>query len=463
MLQEDIQSLRVNLPEDILKAKWCGDFARANRLIDVRLADVRTPKFLRTRLQLEKEILSRLPLDYTYTIPQAVALVQKDIPEFTEDEFNELMDQGSIDWIYIQGTPYVASRFYETLLKVNPMIARRAGQEGDFEALPGTQMLNENMRKMKELGGVCRHIHMRAKLQIKDSAFQPGERVRVHMPIPAAAVNMRNIEILSTSPKAIMMSAPSHPQRTVFFEETMQENHPFYVEYAYDCIALDHVLDPFRATSSRIKFDTEEEMPHIRFSPTIRALCEELKGEEENPLKIARLFYDYCTTIVNYSFMREYFTITEIPEYAALNQKGDCGVQALLFITLCRCAGIPARWQSGLYVTPESAGAHDWAQFYVAPFGWLFADPSFGGSAYRNGNLDRWNHYFGNLDPYRMVANSMFQQRTDPLKFQRRLDPYDNQVGEVEYDDHGLLRKDLNYTWEILEHSEQDIHTIMTL
>ena len=37
--------------------------------------------------------------------------------------------------------------------------------------------------------------------------------------------------------------------------------------------------------------------------------------------------------------MREYFTISNISEYAATNLKGDCGVQAILFITLCRIAG----------------------------------------------------------------------------------------------------------------------------
>ena len=34
--------------------------------------------------------------------------------------------------------------------------------------------------------------------------------------------------------------------------------------------------------------------------------------------------------------MREYFTITQIPEYAGLNQKGDVRRASLLFIT---CAG----------------------------------------------------------------------------------------------------------------------------
>ena len=151
------------------------------------------------------------------------------------------------------------------------------------------------------------------------------------------------------------------------------------------------------------------------------------------------------------SFMREYFTITQIPEYAALNQKGDCGVQALLFITLCRCAGIPARWQSGLYVTPYEAGSHDWAQFYIAPYGWLFADPSFGGSAYRAGSQLLHQHYFGNLDPYRMAANSQFQWEFDPPKDHLRSDPTDNQQGEAEYPDRSLSRQELDCTWEVLE------------
>lgn len=104
-----------------------------------------------------------------------------------------------------------------------------------------------------------------------------------------------------------------------------------------------------------------------------------------------------------------------------------------MFITLCRIVGIPARWQSGLYVNPEYIGCHDWAQFYVEPYGWLFADPSFGGGALRNNCEKRWNFYFGNLDPFRMVANSEFHYQFLSEKKYLRSDPYDNQVGEAEY------------------------------
>ena len=109
-------------------------------------------------------------------------------------------------------------------------------------------------------------------------------------------------------------------------------------------------------------------------------------------------------------------------------------MQAITFVTLCRLCGVPAQWQSGLYTKPDSAGHHDWARFYVAPFGWLFADCSFGGSAYRAGDLDRWNFYFGNLEPWRMPTCSAFQQEFNPPRRFLRYDPYDNQSGDVEPD-----------------------------
>jgi transglutaminase-like putative cysteine protease len=126
-------------------------------------------------------------------------------------------------------------------------------------------------------------------------------------------------------------------------------------------------------------------------------------------------------------------------------------VQALLFIGLCRCAGIPAKWQSGKYVTPESTGNHDWAMFYIEPWGWLFADCSFGGSAYRAGVKERHDFYFGNLDPFRMAANNALLKEFTPAKKHWRIDPYDNQSGEAEYENRGLRRDELISECEVLE------------
>ena len=61
-----------------------------------------------------------------------------------------------------------------------------------------------------------------------------------------------------------------------------------------------------------------------------------------------------------------------------------------------------------------------------------------GGGAYRDGDRQRWNHYFGNLDVFRMVANSEIQADFQPAKMQLRADPIDNQRGEFEYENEGL-------------------------
>lgn len=251
------------------------------------------------------------------------------------------------------------------------------------------------------------------------------------------------------------MNDEDYKQRTVYFEENITDNNrEFSVEYSYKSTVNYVELKPEEVSDIQPDFEINELPPHIMFTPYIRELCKEIVKDEKNPLIKAKKIYEFVTTKVKYSFVREYFTIENIAEYAGLNLKGDCGVQAILFITLCRCAGIPAKWQSGLFASPLSVGCHDWAQFYIAPYGWLFADPSFGGSAYRKGDKERWKFYFGNIDPFRMVANSEFQYELYPSKKFLRIDPYDNQRGEAEYEHMGLGKEALEVTRETIEFKE---------
>ena len=174
------------------------------------------------------------------------------------------------------------------------------------------------------------------------------------------------------------------------------------------------------------------------FTPYIKAQCAELTEGLTDPLSKAQAFYDFITKNMNYTFMPGYFVLENIADSCARNHTGDCGVFALLFITLCRCAGIPAQWQSGLTAEPDFIGGHDWVRFYAEPFGWIFADPSYGVSAARTRNEERRQFYFGNLDPYRFVANSAFMTNFTIPKEHWRADPYDNQTGEMETSDRGF-------------------------
>ena len=219
----------------------------------------------------------------------------------------------------------------------------------------------------------------------------------------------------------------------------MEENHEFMVEYSYLHKAVFHDTEHM-GPSDEIQpdFYTQEEAPHIVFTPYIKELVKTLTEGVTDPLEKARIFYDFITLNMKYTFMPAYFGLENIAETCARSYTGDCGVFALLFITLCRCAGIPACWQSGLTAEPDFCGGHDWARFYVAPHGWMFADTSYGTGAVRLEKEERRKFYFGNLDPFRMVANSEFMAPFTVDKDHWRADPYDNQIGEMETTDRGL-------------------------
>ena len=174
-----------------------------------------------------------------------------------------------------------------------------------------------------------------------------------------------------------------------------------------------------------------------------------------NPAEKAKRIYDYITLNVHYHYQPAYFVLEDIPTRCAADRRGDCGIMALTFITLCRIAGIPARWQSGLSVGPGKCGCHDWAMFYIAPRGWMYADCSYGGSMARAGEEELRRHYFGSLDPGRMVANRAFEAPFDPPMTGFRADPYDNQTGEMEADGVGLYRDQVETTKETVRYEEE--------
>lgn len=440
-MYQDLSYMKIPLPEDVLKLKNYGDFAGAQKMIDHFMTkDI--PNALRKRLEIEKDVLKVMGgNEYPYTYEEALEIMTSHLRDFKEEELQYLKEISAADWIYVDGTVHFQRRFYENLIKTRPDLAERVMVEDVDDAQANElkqKLLNDNVHYMKEKGGRTVRTQIRATIKAQKDAEEVGRKVTVHLPIPKICQQVSKVDIIAASPEITKIADEDAAQRTVCFETELKADQEFMVEYAYD-YHVDYVeLDPAKASEEQPDFCTNEQAPHIRFTPYLQELLKEIIGDETNPIIKARKIYDFVTTKVMYSYMREYFTIECIPEYAAINLKGDCGVQALLFITLCRMTGIPARWQSGLYATEFYTGCHDWAQFYVAPYGWVFADLSFGGSAWRMGNTERWNYYFGNLDIFRMPANSEIQMEFTPEKKWLRIDPIDNQRGEIEYEDHGL-------------------------
>lgn len=463
---ENLVYLAAPLPEDILKEKWSGHFERARQLIERRL-NQSLPEALRRRLLLEYENLSHIESNYIYTRDEAIKLVQKNNPSITAEKFDELHLDGKMDWVYLNGEVHYLRSFLGTLQNVYPEIMSAEDNGGDSDNQE-RQPLSEDERALEELMDSLEdgkeniaHIHIRQELSVAPEAFQNGT-LRVHIPLPVERQQIHNLKILEIYPKPAALPSVEDGQPTAYFEGEFPAEQRFAVEYSFDQVTRYTDLgkaDLGKTAKADIpdseKIYLKEELPHIQFSPYLRALAAELADPQGNPLITARRIYDFITTKVKYRFVRDYAAIDSIAEYCAVNQRGDCGVQALLFITLCRICGIPAKWQSGIDAKPGSVGGHDWAMFYVPSKGWVYADLSYGGGAYSEGNLKKWNYFFGNADPFRIPLNSEFQCDLRPKKKFWRDDPYDNQYGEMEYSDRGLYGNEIQCTY-----IDKDIHLV---
>ena len=430
-LDDRVRSLSMPLPEDILKRKWGGDLEGAIRAIDLRL-ETELPDLLRARLVCERERIRRLPTQYPWNREQAIAKMQELAPKMTEADFDALEMAGRIDFIYINGEKRYFVRFHRTIVKAAEL-AHIHGRTVN----PVSEWLDPMVDKIIEKGELAYRITLDSALQLDADAFVPGEYL-AHLPFPAKNAQQSDICLLEGAPDG--MGAEDAHARTVWWRKHLDQWEDFRVKYSY--VSRIRYADPLHQPAPAQPLypdarpveaaDLSEQEPYILFTPYLHQLAADLAAGETEPVRKAWKFYEFVTTKVKYSFMRDYFQVDNLGEYCAVNLKGDCGLQALLFIILCRIAGIPARWQSGLSVEPDYVGSHDWAQFYLEGWGWLFADCSYGGSAFRCGSEKRHAFYFGNLCPMRMAANRTYQAEIEPALTGLRVDPFDNQSGELE-------------------------------
>lgn len=447
---EDIKYLAIELPDSVKFYKYAGDFhgelREIDRILDNEQSGHGLPEALARRLTIERVIAAGMCRDYNTDFDGLLARVAAAFPACDAESLRRLLSHGHADYILRGGREYYQNSAAANLINCHETELRRLSDPSYAPLYERDARMLEVVRRMRRQGGAAWRFTVKEELWVSEGSERPGETIRVHLPYPAACQSQpgEEIQLLACSHPDFYISDAA--QRTLCITAPYVPGERFSVTFSYVNRApyrdfgAGSGVPTIKAAHSPVRPEDclGEHYPHIRFTPFIDALAREIGGDERDPLILARHVYDWVTLNVRYSYMREYLYIDNIPEFAALGGRGDCGVMALLFITLCRRLGVPAKWESGSSVHPDSIGSHDWAMFYVEPYGWLYADPSLGGGARRRGCTELWNHYFGNLDPFRLVANNEFQGSFDPPKRFMRTDPYDNQSGEAEYETYGL-------------------------
>lgn len=471
MRKSIFESMYLPLPSPVQQMKERGNLEEAEAYLQHLLETGECLPEERRRFRAELEILRRLPAEYPYTKAEALELVRRYVPNFSEADFDSLLMRGKIFWRYLDGEARFFGRFFDSLCKTDSFFAEAAEKRG--HRIPGSdrRLLEESAEKMRAQGELSVRITVRAELELEEAFFREGALVRAYLPLPRVTEEQSDI-VLEEMSAGGQLSAESAAQRVVFWEERFGENHPFIVSYRFlhteryrDVYGLAERMQAEgraekQSENGTTKYGaekrTESGYDSALFPPSayLRSLAAALTEGVTEPLVKAKCFYDFITKKVRYSFMPSYFCLDRMAERCAMDRVGDCGIQALLFLSLCEAVGIPARWESGLKTEPKFIGAHDWVRFYTPSFGWRAADLSYGGSAWKRGDEGLHRFYFGNVDPWRMAANARILGETGFPEPEFRADPYDNQVGEMALDGRGLRYEEFRRRKEVLRAEE---------
>ena len=414
-----------------------GDFARAEKIMDklprkVRKADA-------VRIDSLKTIMQRIRKDFTMTPEEGLSLIRERVPNVTAEQLARWKANRQLEVMTIDGKEWWFRKSVRNLWLLAPEFEAEEQQSSDESFAIRRKYYLQAMRTPADANGVrdWRRINVTFKLDVDADAVPAGETLRVWMPIPYENLRQRNIVVTGSNHPLTMSEGSLH--HTVYMEAVAEAGKPTHFEYSFkydvgerhiaqqDLLAM---LEPYDTTRAEYKRYTGNEPRHVTLTPAMRELALSIVGEEKNPVLQAAAIYEWIGHKLPWAGAREYSTLANIPAYVLENHHGDCGQVALLYITLVRSLGIPARWESGWMLHPDEVNWHDWAETYFEGVGWVPTDPSFGRSAVGTSMND---YYATGIDVYRMASNEGVGDVLSPRKTYIRSETVDFQPGEVEW------------------------------
>lgn len=451
----------------------------------------------RTDYSWESDLQHRLAIDFCRTRAEVTEYIHKYIPEANDSMITAWTNSGKLEAMTLDGelryfknaapnlfrideycnkrkeaiTGKITSTYHnlgeQNIQKIAEDIRSGKNADKDATAKPGGYLSGD-----KYIGEPVR-MRVRYTLTVDPGAVPDGETIRCWLPYPRADVpRQKDVKFIeagwttrptnSASPQyfrtelkdaeGITFSGNASPHSSLYMEAKASSGWPtvFYEEFEYTCYGEWFPLGITPEDTDNIHKNTKdiqatkpeqylgEREKHIIFTPEIIALRDSLTQGISEPVLKAKAFYEWIDANFPWASAREYSTIPNIPEYVLANGHGDCGQVSLLFITLCRSAGIPARFQSGFMMHPGDDGLHDWSEIWLEEYGWVPVDQSFGGE-----------HYLGAIDSYRFVVNNDYGQEFIPKKKYPRSETVDFQRGEVEWKGGNLYFDNWDYKMEV--------------
>ncbi len=445
-----------------------GEFNRAARIIQEKFED--DPNLsAEEQLQLEFELerMDRIRKDFTQSRDDLMEFINLYIPDATEADFRKWEDSRALEYMLIDGEKKYFKNAQYNLFRIDKDARAIKAQKDSVDGTAKVKEFpldehicsvietarNSGMRNVKPVT-----LRIKQSITVNENIVPEGEVIRAWIPFPREIQNRQgNIHILSTSgPDYIIADNDRYLQRTIYFQQKASKNEAaeFFIEYEYTVYGVYAPIsaDRVRAITDESEFRAflQVEPPHIVFTDELRELSKTIVGDERNPYLIAQKLFEWVDVNIPWASAREYSTIRNLSMYPYINRHGDCGIQTLMFITLCRLNGIPAKWQSGWEFQPPDNSMHDWGEIYFEPFGWVPMDVTYGVRDTQD-EAHKW-FYVNGMDSYRLIFNDAISQEFFPAKTFPRSETVDSQRGEVEWSGGNLYfdQWDWNLEWEVI-------------
>ena len=445
---------------DVIERIDAGDFSGAASAIDAAMADASALD--RRVLAYQRERMRRMRLDFTLDEAAARERIRRQVPDLTDAEFARWDAAGLLERMDIDGERLYFNRAPSNLFRLSAEARERRADPKPFRdspletAHPHHAAVIAAAREQGSDSVLPRRWRITQTLTVDADAVPAGETIRAWLPYPREIPGQQQaISFVSSQPADHRIAPASTLQRTVYFEQPAVAGEPatFQVSYELDISARHFEVDPAQVVAADITPElapfVAERAPHLVFTDELRAFSRKVVGDETNPWRIARKLYA-AVDAIPWAGAREYSTISNISDYALHAGHADCGQQTLLLIALLRLNGIPARWQSGMMFAPEGSGEywnlHDWGQLYIAPYGWMPMDVTFG--RLDAGDPAVAGFYLGGLDGYRIAFNDDFGRAFVPAKSHFRSETVDLQRGEVEWSGGNLYFDQWDYDFQ---------------
>jgi transglutaminase-like putative cysteine protease len=445
--------------DDVIGHVDSGDFKGASAAIGRELVSGKLTPEERSALEFEAERMRRIKLDFSLSEQEARDRVRAQIPDLRPEEFARWDAAGLLEHRVIDGQKLYFNRAPSNLFRLSEEArARRARQtpfnDGPLEkAHPHHREIRDAVLASHKTSVAPRRVRVTQAITVEPDAVPAGDMVRAWVPYPRALQGQQeDIRYIASEPAQHTIAPDSALQRTIYFERAARAGQPttFSVTYELTIFGQYHPIDPARVTpvtrTPELAPYLGERPPHIVFTDDLRRFSREVVGDERNPYRIAQKLF-LAVDRIPWAGALEYSTIRNISDYALHAGHADCGQQTLLLMALLRLNGIPARWQSGMIFSDgDYDNLHDWGWLYLAPYGWVPMDVTFGRLDAGDPQLDMF--YLGGLDAYRIAFNDDYSQPFTPAKQHFRSETVDLQRGEVEWRGGNLYFDKWDYSFE---------------